>query len=327
MTQQKSFEPAQIEDLRIFSGTANRPLAEAVAQHLGIKLSGSTVTHLPDTEIHVQIDELVREQDVFLIQPGSAPVNDNLIELLLMLDALRRASARRINVVIPYFPYARQDRMARGREAISAKVVARALEMAGASRVLYVDIHALQIQGFFNIPVDTLTALPILAGYFENDPRFSPDRTAIVSPDVGRARLAGKYAEQLGLPLVVMHKRRLSFSETRAATVVGDIKGKTAILIDDLVAGGSVLDQIPALIEAGAEPPVYLSITHPVLLPSALERLNREEIGELVTSDTIHIPPDKHHPKIKIQSIAPMLADVIARIHCGQTVSPLLRLL
>ena len=313
------------DDVRLFSGSANRPLAEAVAARLGIKLSPLTITHLPDSEIHVQIDELVRHQDVFIIQPCATPVNDNLVELLLMLDAFRRASARRINVIVPYFPYARQDRMASGREAISAKLVARALEMAGASRVLYVDIHSLQMQGFFDIPVDPLTAMPVLAGYFQDDVRFTDG--AIVSPDVGRARLANKYAEQLGLPLVVMHKRRMGFKETKTMQVVGDIQGKTAILIDDLVAGGSVLDQIPALIEAGAEPPVYLSITHPVLLPSALERLNRKEIAELVTTDTIHIPREKQHHKIKVQSIAPMLAEAIARIHSGETISPLLKLL
>jgi ribose-phosphate pyrophosphokinase len=165
--------------------------------------------------------------------------------------------------------------------------------------------------------------MPILANYFQNDTRFAD--AAIVSPDVGRARLAGKYAEQLGLPLVIMHKRRLDFGTTRTATVVGDIQGKTAILIDDIIAGGSVLDQIPALVEAGAKPPVYLSITHPVLLPTALKRLEREEIAELVTSDTIYLPPEKRHHKIRIQSIAPLLAEVISRIHCGETITPLLR--
>jgi ribose-phosphate pyrophosphokinase len=327
MSKRKPGPKANVEDLRIFSGSANRPLASAIAGDLGIDLSSVTVTHLPDSEIHVQINELVRHQDIFLIQPCAPPVNDNFVELLLLLDAFRRASARRINVVIPYFPYARQDRMARGREAISAKVVARTLENAGASRVIYVDIHALQIQGFFEIPVDPLTALPVLAEYFQNDPRFATDRAVIVSPDVGRARLAGKYAEQLGLPLVIMHKRRLGFSETKTATVVGDIEGKTAILIDDMIAGGSVLDQIPALLEAGANAPVYLSISHPVLLPSAVERLNRTEIAELVTTDSIHIPPEKHHPKLRVQSIAHLLAEVIYRIHCGETISPLLRLL
>jgi ribose-phosphate pyrophosphokinase len=327
MSERKLKAEAKIEDLRIFSGSANRPLALAIAGELGIDLSSLAVTHLPDSEIHVQIKELVRDQDIFLLQPCALPVNDNFVELLMLLDAFRRASARRINVVIPYFPYARQDRMARGREAISAKVVARTLENAGASRVIYVDIHALQIQGFFDIPVDPLTALPVLAEYFQNDRRFTAKRAVIVSPDVGRARLAGKYAEQLGLPLVIIHKRRLDFSETKTTTIVGDIKGKTPILIDDMIAGGSVLDQIPALLEAGAEPPVYLSITHPVLLPTAIERLDRDEIAELVTTDSIHIPPEKYHPKLRVQSIARLLAEVIYRIHCGETISPLLRLL
>lgn len=327
MTSAKRPSIRKIEDLRVFSGSANRPLAQAVVDHLGINLSPLTTTHLPDSEIHVQIEELVRDQDIFLIQPCSVPVNDNFVELLLLLDAFRRASARRINVIVPYFPYARQDRMAHGREAISAKMVAQMLETMGATRVIYVDIHSQQIQGFFNIPVDPLTALPTLSEYFQDDTRFPSDKTVIVSPDVGRASLAGRYAEQLGLPLVVMHKRRLSFSETRAATVVGDIKDKRAILIDDMVAGGSVLDQIPALIEAGAEPPVYLSITHPVLLPTALERLDRDEIAELVTTDTIFLRTEQQHSKIKVQSIAPMLAEVIYRIHCGETIGPLLRLL
>ncbi len=323
MTSQRSL--SSTEDVRLFSGSANRPLAEAVAKHLGIQLSPMTITHLPDGESHVQIEELVRHQDIFVIQPCSVPVNDNLVELLLILDAFRRASARRINVVMPYFPYARQDRMAHGREAISAKVVARSLEMAGANRVIYVDIHSLQIQGFFDIPVDPLTAMPVLAEYFQDDPRFT--NAVIVSPDVGRARLAGKYADQLRLPMVTMHKRRLGFEETKTVSVVGQIEGKTPILIDDIIAGGSVLDQIPELWEVGAIPPCYLSITHPVLLPTALERLDRDEIAELVVSNTIHLPPEKRHPKIKVQSIAPLLAEVIWRIHCGETVSPLLRLL
>lgn len=313
------------DDIRLFSGTANHPLAQAIADELGITLSPIRITHLPDSEIHVQIEELVRHQDVFIIQPCSVPVNDNLIELMLTIDAFRRASARRINVVVPYFPYARQERMARGREAISAKVVARSLETLGASRVIFVDIHALAIQGFFDIPVDPLTAVPVLANYFKGDSRF--ENAAIVSPDVGRAWLAGRYATVLEMPLVVMHKRRKSFAETKATHIVGDIQSKTAILIDDLVAGGSVLDQLLALIEAGAEPPVYLSITHPVLLPSAIQRLDREEIAELVVTDTIYVPPEKQHPKLKIISIAPLLAEAIRRIHSGETVSPLVRVL
>jgi ribose-phosphate pyrophosphokinase len=214
--------------------------------------------------------------------------------------------------------------MARGREAVSAKVVARMLEEIGVKRVSFVDIHALAIQGFFDIPVDPLTAVPVLAGYFHHDPRFA--NATIVAPDVGRARLAGKYAEQLGLPLVIMHKRRTGFTSSTATHVVGGIAGKTPIVIDDLIASGSVLDQLPALIDAGARPPIYLSVTHPVLLPSAIQRLDREEIAELVVTDTIYVPPEKHHPKLKVLSIAPLLAEAIERIYSGRSVSPLLQL-
>jgi ribose-phosphate pyrophosphokinase len=312
-------------ELKIFSGDANRPLAEAVCQHLGRELSRVSITHLPDSEIHVQIEELVRHQDVFIIQPCSVPVNDNLVELLLLVDAFRRASVHSINAVIPYFPYARQERMARGREAVSAKVVARTLEEIGVNRVIFVDIHSLAIQGFFDIPVDPLTAVPVLAEYFRGDARFT--NAAIVAPDVGRARLAGKYAEHLGLPLVIMQKRRTDFTSSTATHVVGDIAGKTPIVIDDLIASGSVLDQLPALINEGAEPPIYLSITHPVLLPTAIQRLDREEIAELVVTDTIYLPLEKRHPKLKVLSIAPLLAEAIQRIYSGQSVSPLLRLL
>ncbi len=316
-----------MDDIRLFSGTANRPLAEKVAHKLGISLSNLRVKHLPDSEIHVQIEELVRHQDIFLIQPCTAPVNDNLVELMLMLDAFRRASALRINVIVPYFPYARQDRMANGREAISAKVVARTLEMLGATRVMYVDIHSLQTQGFFDIPVDPLTAMPTLAAYFENDPRFLPHETVIAAPDLGRAKLAGKYAQQLGMDLVIMHKARIDFTHTETSAVVGDVRDKTVILIDDMIASGSVLDQIPALLAAGARSPVYLSISHPVLLPTALQRLDRDYIAELVTTDTVLIPPEKQHPKIRIQSIADVLAVAIDCIHSGRSLGELLRLL
>src|SRR5512136_2310598 len=212
--------------LRVFSGSANRPLAEAVTQILGTPLGDCTTTHLRDSEIHVTIHDLVRDQDVFIIQPCSAPVNDNLMELILYIDAFRRASAHEITAVIPYYPYGRQERMSRGREAISAKVVATMLETLGVSRVVYFDVHAPATQGFFDVPVDPLTALPVLAAYFKK-PAFRD--AAIVSPDVGRAKFAGRYAEMLNLPLVVMHKRRESFEQTGVSHVVGDIEGKIPI--------------------------------------------------------------------------------------------------
>ena len=308
--------------LRIFAGTANRPLAEAAAKLLDTSLGKCTTTHLKDSEIHVMIDEVVRDQDVFIIQPCSAPVNDNLMELLLYVDAFRRASAHEITAVVPYYPYGRQERMAKGREAISAKVVATMLEAMGVSRVIYYDVHAPATQGFFEVPVDPLTALPVLADYFRK-PEFAD--AAIVSPDVGRAKFAGRYAEILGLPLVVMHKRRENESTVEVSHVVGDIEGKIPIIIDDVIAGGSVLDEVDKLIGAGARPEVYLAITHGVLLPSALARLEDPRIKRLVVSDTICQPAAiRNHPKITIVSVAKLLAEVIGRIHEGESISGLI---
>jgi ribose-phosphate pyrophosphokinase len=312
---------ASEERMRIFSGTANRPLAQAVAHRLGFPLSALSITPLPDTEVHVQIDETVRKKDCFVIQPCTAPVNDHLVELMLMVDALRRASARRVTAVVPYFPYSRQERMAQGREAISARVVASMLEMLGADRVIYVDIHSEAIQGFFTVPVDQLPAYPTLANYFTGKP-FVED-AVVVSPDVGRARLAGKYAEALDVPLVIMQKRRSDFGHTETTHVVGDVQGKVPILIDDMVASGSVLRQLPVLLEQGARPEVHLAITHPVLLPSALEELDQDYIAELVVTDSILVPPAKRHPKLNIISIAPMLTYAIRGIYHGESISPL----
>ena len=305
--------------LRIFSGSAHPTLAAEIADLLGVKIGQSTTRRLPDSEIHIMIQEVVRDQDIFLVQPCSAPVNDHLIELLLYLDAFRRASVHSISVVIPYFPYARQDRMAHGREAISARVVANLLETQGASRVIFVDIHNRAIQGFFNIPVDPLSAIPLLADYFRK-PEFS--NAAIVSPDVGRASMAGRYAERLNLPLVVMHKRRTSFSQTETTHVVGDITDRRPIIIDDLMAGGSVLKQIDALYSRGAQGKAYFAVTHPVLLLSALKILDEDDrIEKLIVTNTIAVPPEKRHPKVEVLSVAPLLADIIHRIHEGLSIT------
>lgn len=305
--------------LRIFSGSAHKELALEIAQTLGVELGQSTTRRLPDSETHVMIDEVVRDQDIFFVQPCCQPVNDHLMELLLYLDAFRRASAHSVSVVVPYFPYARQERMARGREPVSARVVANMLEMLGAARVIFVDIHARAIQGFFNIPVDPLSALPILADYFRQEEWHS---AAIVSPDVGRASMAGRYAELLNLPLVVMQKRRTSFSVTETTHVVGEIAGRRPIVIDDIMAGGSVLKQIDALYEAGAEGTAAFAVTHPVLLPTALERLNADErISKLVVSNSLPVPPEKRSEKLEVLSIAPLLADIINRIHQGRSIS------
>ncbi len=312
-----------LHTLRIFSGNANPALAEEVANLLNRPLGRSTARRLPDSEIHILIDELVRDDDIFIIQPCSTPVNDNLMELILYIDAFRRASAHSINVVVPYFPYARQERMARGREAISARVVADMLENVGASRVIYVDIHAEATQGFFNIPVDPLSAMTVFAKHVRRMELIDP---VVVAPDVGRAKLASRFARLLDLPLVLMHKRRTSFTSTETTAIVGDIEGKTPVVFDDLIAGGSVIAQVKSLVEAGARPEVIMTITHPVLLPSALERLSEADyIKKIIVTNTIHIPKEKQHPKLEALSIAPMLAEAIFRIHSGESMSPLMK--
>jgi ribose-phosphate pyrophosphokinase len=305
--------------LRIFSGSAHPSLAQEVAKILDVPLGKSTTRKFDDTEIYITIDEVVRNQDIFFIQPCCAPVNDHLIELLLYLDGFRRASAHSISLVIPYFPYARQDRMAHGREAISARVVANLLECQGAARVIFFDIHNPAIQGFFNIPVDPLSAISLLANYFRK-PKFK--NSAIVSPDVGRASLAGRYAGLLDLPLVIMHKRRTSFSDARTTHIVGDITGRRPIIVDDLMASGSVLRQLDDLYNHGAQGKACFSITHPILLPRALETLNSDDrIEKVVVTNTIPIPPDKLNAKIEVLSIAPLLSDIISRIHNGLSIS------
>jgi ribose-phosphate pyrophosphokinase len=305
--------------LRIFTGSSHPTLAQEVVDILSVPLGKSTTRIFDDSETYVTIDEVVRNQDIFLLQTCSEPVNDRLMEALLFLDAFRRASAHSISLVMPYFPYARQDRMANGREAISARVVANLLECEGAGRVIFFDIHNPAIQGFFNIPVDPLSAIGLLSNYFRK-PEFR--NAAIVSPDVGRASLAGKYAALLDLPLVIMHKRRSSPLEVKTTHIVGDISGRRPIIVDDLIAGGSVLKQIDDLYQHGAQGKSCLAITHPILLPSALNILdNDERIEKLVVTNTIPISPDKLRPKIEVLSIAPMLADIIHRIHIGVSIS------
>lgn len=305
--------------LQIFSGSSHLALANEVTKILGVTLGKSTTTIFDDSEIHVNIDEVVRDQDIFFIQTCSTPVNDHLMEILLYLDAFRRASAHSVSVVIPYFPYARQDRMAHGREAISARVVANLLECSGAARVVFVDIHNTAIQGFFNIPVDPLSAISLLSKYFRK-PEFS--NAAIVSPDVGRASLAGKYAGLLELPLVIMHKRRIGFSDVRTTHIVGDITGRRPLIVDDLIASGSVLRQINDLYNHGAVGKTCLAITHPILLPSAIKILDEDDrIEKLVVTNSIPLNPEQHHSKIEVLSIGPLLADIIYRIYKGISIS------
>ncbi len=244
------------------------------------------------------------------------------MQLLLLIDAFRRASAASITAVVPYFPYGRQERMAKGREAISAKVVASALEMLGASRVMYFDVHAAAIQGFFNIPVDPLSAFPTFAGYFKSE--GLAEHAVIVSPDTGRAKLASRVSSMMDIPMVLMHKRRASFKSADVTHVVGDIQDRRPIVIDDVIAGGSVIDSLPVLLEAGARPEICVAITHPVLVGDSLKKLDAPYIKRVVVSNTIHLPPEKRHPKIEVVSIAQVLAEVIQLVYEEKSITPVL---
>jgi ribose-phosphate pyrophosphokinase len=307
-------------DFRLFAGRSNPGLAEEIAAILGVELGRISISTFPENEVHVQIEESIRGTDIYLIQPTCQPVNDNLMELLITIDAMKRASAQQITAVVPYFGYARQDHKSTGREPISAKLVANLLTSAGANRVVAVDLHATQIQGFFDIPADHLTAVTTLTDYLKTK---DIEKGVIVSPDVGRAKLAEKYMEILGFPLVLMHKRRSGVGgrQVQVVEIVGDVAGRTPILVDDLIASGSIYQQADALVEAGANP-AYISITHPVLVGQALERLNRPSIQEVVATNTIPVPPEKRlGGKIKVLSIAPLLALAIGRIHQHRSVS------
>jgi ribose-phosphate pyrophosphokinase len=304
-------------ELVIFSGQSIRPTAEAIAKDLGVSLGTVKATQFPDTESYVRLEENVRGADVFIVQSTCTPVNDNYIELLIMIDALRRASAARITVIMPYMGYARQDRKATGREPISSKLMADLITTAGADRVVSVDLHNSAIQGFFNIPLDHLTAIPALASELMGLSLVDP---VLVSPDAGRAKMVEKFQQVFDVPLVIMHKRRKG-AEVSVTEVIGDVKDRTPILIDDIMASGSIITQVDALVQRGARPEVYMAITHPVLCGNAVDRLQHPALKALITTDTITIPPERMTDKIRVVSLAPMLADVIKRIHLNQSVS------
>lgn len=313
------------DDFRLFAGRANPALGKEIAAILGVELGKISICPFPNSETRVQIEESIRGTDIYLVQPTCEPANENLMELLITIDAMKRASARQITAIIPYFGYARQDHKTTGREPISAKLVANLLTTAGASRVMAIDLHVPQIQGFFDIPMDHLTAVTTLANYFREK---HVENGVIVAPDAGRAKLAEKYADMLRLPLAIMHKRRTGIDgqDVKFVELVGDVKGKTPIIIDDEIAtGGSIYQQAQALAEAGAAP-AYVSIAHAVLVGPSLERLNHSSIREVVTTNTIPIPAEKQlDGKIKVLSIAPLLSEAILRVHQHRSVSQVFR--
>ncbi|RYL88183.1 ribose-phosphate diphosphokinase [Sporolactobacillus sp. THM7-4] len=307
-------------NLKVFSLNSNPDLAKQITEHIGIGLGKCLVSSFSDGEIQISIEESIRGCEVYVIQSTCDPVNQHLMELLIMIDALKRASAKTINVVIPYYGYARQDRKARAREPITAKLVANLLETAGATRVLTMDLHAPQIQGFFDIPVDQLLGVPILSEYFLSK---KLDDIVVVSPDHGGVTRARKMADRLKAPIAIIDKRRPRPNVSEVMNIIGDIQGKTAIIIDDIIdTAGTITLAANALVERGAKK-VYACCTHPVLSGPAIDRIQDSAISELVVTNTIPLPEHKMIDKIVQLSVAPLLGEAIIRIHEQLSVSRL----
>lgn len=306
--------------LKIFTGSANKDLATKIAAHLSIPLGAARVVRFSDGEITIYIEESVRGSDIFIVQPLSSPANENIMELLIMIDAMKRASAKAINLVIPYYGYARQDRKTKARDPITAKLIADLLTAAGADRVVTMDLHAGQIQGFFNIPVDHLLGIPILAKYFLQK---DLSQTVVVSPDMGGVTRTRDLAEKLQLPMAIIDKRRPEPNVAEIMNIIGKVKGKKVIMIDDIIdTAGTIVQGAKALLEYGAVE-VSACCIHPVLSGPALERLNDSPLKEIVVTDTIPIPANFNLDKLKVLTVAPLIGDAILRIHEELSVSKL----
>lgn len=304
----------------IFTGNSNPELAKEIIKYLKMPLGKATVGTFSEGEISVKIQENVRGKDVFVVQSTSPPPNKNMMELLILIDALRRASAKRITAVLPYFGYARQDRKDQPRVPITAKLVANLLTTAGADRILTVDLHAGQIQGFFDIPLDHLFAVTTFVDYFKT---LKVKNIVVVSPDVGGIKMARAYAKRLEAPLAIVDKRRISTEAIEVMNILGEVKGKNVVIVDDLVAtAGSLVEAASVLKKAGAKD-IYATVTHPVLSGPAIKRIDNSAIKKLFITDTIPVDDGKKNKKIKILSIAPLLGEAIKRIHNEESVSSL----
>ncbi len=309
-----------MNNLKVFTGNANPELSKEIVDILGIKLGDIEVGRFPDGEVRVKIRESVRGMDVFIIQPTSPPVNENLMELLVMIDAIKRASAKRITVVIPFYGYAKQDRKTQPREPISAKLVANLITSAGASRILTMDLHAGQIQGFFDIPVDHLVAEPIISKYIK-DKNYNPKDVVVVSPDVGGTARARSFSARLNTHFAVIDKYRPSYLEVAIEHIVGEVEGKIAILVDDMIdTAGSITKGAQALEKEGARK-IIAAATHPVFSHPAKERLMDSPIEEIIVTNTIPIKEEDRFDKLTILSVAPLFAEAIKNIHFNESVS------
>lgn len=311
------------ENIKIFSGNSNPELAKEIADKLAIPMGKANASVFSDGEISVNIHETVRGSDVFIIQSTSSPVNDNLMELLIMIDAMKRASAGRITAVMPYFGYARQDRKSKPRDPISAKLVADLITAAGADRVLTMDLHAAQIQGFFDVPLDHLIGAPIMCKYYLDKFGKGRDDVVVVSPDLGSVTRTRFYAQKLDLPIAIVDKRRPKANVSEVMNIIGDIKDKTVIMVDDMIdTAGTIVNGAKALKERGAKE-VYACCTHAVLSGPAIERIEKSCIKELLTLNTIKLPKEKQINKIKTLSVATVFAEAIKRIYADMSVSVL----
>jgi len=313
-------EADRSDELRILSGNANRPLSQTIADRVGVPLSNMEVGRFADGEIRVRIEESVRGADVFLVQPTCPPTSENIMELLVILDALKRASARRTTAVIPYYGYARQEKKTRPRDPISAKLVADLISVAGADRILTVDLHVQSIQGFFDIPVDHIPAGPLLAEDLVSR-GFTGTDTVVVSPDVGGVGTAKALADRLSASLAIIAKRRPEPNLVEVIQVIGDLAGKRAVIVDDIVdTGGSVISAAKMIAERGASE-IYAYATHGILSGDAVVGLETAPIKEIVLTDTIPIPPAKRSSKVRLLSVAPIVAEAIKRVHADSSVS------
>ena len=308
--------------LKIFSLSSNRPLAEKIAEAVGLELGKISISRFSDGEVKVNVEESIRGAHVYIVQSTSDPVNDNLMELLIMIDALRRASAKTINVVMPYYGYARQERKAQSREPITAKLVANMITIAGADRVLTLDLHAPQIQGFFDIPVDHLIGVPLLADHFLEKGLFGED-VVVVSPDHGGVVRARKLADFLKSPIAIIDKRRPRPNVSEVMNIIGDVAGKQCIIIDDMIdTAGTITLAAAALLDKGADA-VYACCTHAVLSGPAVERLDESEIKEVIVTDSIQQPEGRHLDKLQTITVGNLVGEAIKRIHENRSVSPI----
>lgn len=312
------------DSLRIFTGNSNPGLANSISKELGLGLGSMVVSRFSDGEIRVKVDESARGMDVFLIQSTCSPVNENIMELLIMVDAFRRASASRITCVMPYYGYARQDKKVKPREPVTARLVADLVTTAGASRILSLDLHAEQIQGFFAVPVDHLLAAPIIAQHLISR-GLGDANTVVVSPDVGGVARAQALAHMLGTPLAIIAKRRTEPNKSEVVEIIGNVEGKIAVMIDDMIDTGGSISQGATELEKRGAVKIYACCTHPVLSGDAMQRLMDAPIQEVVVTDTIPLHHSKQNGKITVLSVASLLADAISRIHRDQSVSDLFK--